>query len=90
MYEGSNKDAAIESVKAGLAEVMIVTHSTFKNNPEKSNDLERFLQIQWKLTIIDEFHVFKVRAKSNMRFDASLPSFASLPALCLTSLHTLY
>jgi SNF2 family DNA or RNA helicase len=61
VYEGNNdnKDSAFERVKAGLAEIMLVPHSIFKQNPASNSHLEKFLTIPWKLVVVDEFHVFK-------------------------------
>lgn len=55
IYEGPSRDIALDSVKTGLAEVMVCPRSMF----ERKDQFDQILQCKWKIAIIDEFHVFK-------------------------------
>jgi SNF2 family DNA or RNA helicase len=57
VYQGSQsgREKALESIRLGVAEVMICAKSLF-TQPSAFSDL---YQIKWKLIIVDEFHQFK-------------------------------
>ncbi|KAJ6092700.1 DNA excision repair protein ERCC-6-like 2 [Penicillium sp. IBT 16267x] len=55
VYHGASKDIPLESVKSGLAEIMITTYTTYVNNKGLVN------LIEWDCVIADECHKIKER-----------------------------
>ena len=57
MFRDSEREAALEAVLYGDAEVMVVGHKLFG----MAAQFKMINAIPWKLCVVDEFHVFKVR-----------------------------
>ncbi|KAJ5903124.1 DNA excision repair protein ERCC-6-like 2 [Penicillium tannophilum] len=55
VYHGASKDIPLESVKSGMAEIMITTYTTYVNNKGLVN------LIEWDCVIADECHKIKER-----------------------------
>eukprot|EP00522_Entomoneis_paludosa_P011126 CAMPEP_0172442048 /NCGR_PEP_ID=MMETSP1065-20121228/2519_1 /TAXON_ID=265537 /ORGANISM="Amphiprora paludosa, Strain CCMP125" /LENGTH=1289 /DNA_ID=CAMNT_0013191709 /DNA_START=35 /DNA_END=3904 /DNA_ORIENTATION=+ len=55
LYNNDDSYAGIESVIGGLAEVLIVSHSSLADRSR----FQKLLSVRWKLVVIDEFHIFK-------------------------------
>ena len=55
-YYGTGRDAALESVNNGLAEVMICAHSMIRR---KEDAIKLTQSKPWKLVLVDELHKFK-------------------------------
>jgi hypothetical protein len=58
-YSGTGKENALKQVACGMAEIMLTKRSMF----QQAADFRELnsMPVKWKLVIIDEFHVFKVR-----------------------------
>ena len=57
MYRDDTREGALDAVRYGEAEVMVVGHKLFGTAAHFKN----INTIPWKLCVVDEFHVFKVR-----------------------------
>ncbi|KAJ5667163.1 DNA excision repair protein ERCC-6-like 2 [Penicillium longicatenatum] len=55
VYHGASKDIPLETVKSGMAEIMITTYTTYVNNKGLVN------LIEWDCVIADECHKIKER-----------------------------
>ncbi len=71
-YSDRGRDAALAQITSGMADVMLTKRSTFANPSDF--DAMNSIPVKWKLVIIDEFHVWKVRDTPG-----SLPSFCATP-----------
>jgi hypothetical protein len=56
-YAGDAREQALESIRTGSAEVLLTAKSLFM----KKDGFRDLNKIKWKLVIVDEFHLFKVR-----------------------------
>ena len=59
-YIGEGRDQALEKVRRGSAEVLLTAKSLFMQQA----GFKELNTIPWKLVIIDEFHLFKVRKRN--------------------------
>lgn len=57
VYGGAEREAALESVENGVAEVLVCGHSMIGSS--KHFQALKAAKVQWKVVIVDEFHVFK-------------------------------
>jgi SNF2 family DNA or RNA helicase len=53
--DASGVEVALPSIQHGSSEVMVMSKSCFKES-----FFEKLASIQWKLIVVDEFHMFKV------------------------------
>jgi hypothetical protein len=75
-YAGNEREQALESIRTGSAEVLLTAKSLFMAK-EGFRDLNK---IKWKLVIVDEFHLFKVRQASVQLNQI----FMETPLICLS------
>lgn len=55
MYRDLERESALDEIESGAAEVMVVGHALFGS----AKHFEQINAINWKLCVVDEFHVFK-------------------------------
>lgn len=82
MFRDSEREAALEAVLYGDAEVMVVGHKLFG----MAAQFKKINAIPWKLCVVDEFHVFKVRVFftwMRVRFCSGKFEFTELLADCI-------
>lgn len=53
VYKGSRRESVLENARLGAAEIMLLSHDRF------SNDVDALLVVEWKLVVVDEFHLAK-------------------------------
>lgn len=58
VYRDKNRAKALKQLCNGTAEVLLTGHSTFRSE----KDFKELNKVAWKLVVIDEFHMFKVRS----------------------------
>lgn len=67
VYQGKEREAALESIENGMAEVLICGHSMLQSD----NRFRDLFGANWKIVIVDEFHQFKTETGHlavNLRF----------------------
>lgn len=63
-YRGENKESALEKIRLGSAEVLLMGKSVVTSKGSFPAILEPTGNVKWKLIVVDEFHQFKNHIKN--------------------------
>lgn len=83
-YSGPDKVNALKQVECGMAEIMLTKRSMLQHVSDFSEI--NGAHVKWKLVVIDEFHVFKVR-KAGLVYKCSIHFLFSHHSYCTFTSH---